>query len=151
VVDVVRRGLSGEGELLLRPLAARVERLTAAGRAGDAAFAAEQLRALSGAVRRQAVLDGLRSAGRIVLDVGGHLVELDSGRLVSVDRGPVPGAAEPGVAGRAEADEVLAVGRWLRREARAGAVRVVGPVDARQAATLASVLEGAENREHPLA
>ena len=48
---------------------------------------------------------------------------------------------------RAEADEILAVGRWLRREARAGAVRVLGPVDAAQAAALASVLEGVEDRE----
>src|SRR5581483_3854396 len=114
VAEAVRRGLSGEGDLLLGPLAVRVDRLTAAGRAGDAAFAAEQLRALSGALRRQAVLDGLRAAGRLVLDVGGHVVDLDRGRLVAVDRSPAPSSAPPATAGRAEADEILAVGRWLR-------------------------------------
>ncbi|MCA1844955.1 MAG: endonuclease [Actinobacteria bacterium] len=144
-VEVARRGLNGEGDLLVAPLAARVDRLTAAGRSGDAAFAAEQLRALSGALRRQAVLDGLRAAGLLVLEVGGHAVELDGGRLVSVDRGPAPCPPPPGIPGRAEADEVLAVGRWLRREARAGTVRLVGAADPAQAAALSSVLEGVEN------
>jgi hypothetical protein len=46
--------------------------------------------------------------------------------------------------GRAEADEILAVARWLRREARAGSVRVAGPVTSAQAAALADVLEGVE-------
>ncbi len=164
VVALVRRGLSGEAETITGPLAERVEALTVAGRAGDAAFAQEQLRALSGALHRQAVLDGLVASGRITLDVAGHQVELDGGRLVAVDQRPAPvplrGSSEghapagsvdpgslgrrarPGWVGREEADELLAVGRWLRREARAGQVRVVGPVEAPQAAALAAVLEG---------
>src|SRR5581483_4067038 len=112
VVETARRGLSGEGDLLVAPLAA--------------------------------VLDGLRAAGRLVLEVGGHVVELDGGRLVSVDRGSAPGAPPPAIAGRAEADEVLAVGRWLRREARAGTVRLVGAADPGRAAALACVLDGVE-------
>ncbi len=152
VVALVRRGFSGEPEAVLGPLAERVESLTVAGRAGDAAFAQEQLRALAGALRRQAALDGLRASGRITVDVAGHHVELDGGRLVAVDQGaapfPLPGSPGGGTraawAGREEADELLAVGRWLRREARAGQVRVIGPVEAVQAAALATVLDGVE-------
>ena len=152
VVAVVRRGLLGEPEALLGPLAERVEALTVAGRTGDAAFALEQLRALSAALRRQAMLDGLRSAGRIVVDVAGHHVELHHGRLVSVDGAPplvpTPGGPDPHrrapLPAREEADELLAIARWLRRSARAAPVRVVGPIEAPAAAALATVLEGVE-------
>lgn len=159
VAALVRRGLTGEPELLVAALADRVQTLTRAGRSGDAAFAQEQLRALSGALRRQAMVDGLRVAGRMTVDVAGHEVELDGGRLVAVDgaAGAWPAAATGGRSeaapvetgatgrpGRAEADEILAVARWLRREARAGSVRVAGPVTAAQAAALADVLEGVE-------
>ena len=156
MVALLRRALSGETDLILGPLAERVEALAAAGRGGDAAFAQEQLRALAGALRRQAMVDGLRASGRLTVDVAGHQVELDGGRLVAVDQGPSPrvpaaggattaAAGRAGWAGREEADELLAVSRWLRREARAGRVRVVGRVDASQAAALAAVLEGVEN------
>jgi DNA polymerase-3 subunit epsilon len=152
VVGQVRRGLSGEPKALLGPLSERLEQLTAAGRSGDAAFAQEQLRALSGALRRQAILDGLRSSGPITVEVGGHHVELDGGRLVSIDHAPAafpvqrpPGAPAAGPPSRQEADEILAVGRWLRREARAGQVRVVGPVAPEAAAAFAAVLEGVEH------
>jgi DNA polymerase-3 subunit epsilon len=152
VVEQVRRGLSGEPEALLGPLSERLEELTAAGRLGDAAFAREQLRALSGALRRQAILNALRSCGRITVEVAGHHVELDGGRLVSIDHGPAPfpvkrppGAPPAGPPGRGEADEILAVGRWLRREARAGQVRLVGPLAPAEAAALAAVLEGVEH------
>jgi DNA polymerase-3 subunit epsilon len=148
VVALVRRGLTSQPQAILGPLAERVEALAAAGRGGDAAFARDQLRALSGALRRQAILDGLRASGRVTVDVAGSRVELDGGRLVSVDGGPAPWApATPainraGLPGRAEADELLAVGRWLRREARAGRLRVVTALADRAAAALASVLEG---------
>ena len=152
VADAVRRGLTDEPEAILGPLAQRVEALTAAGRTGDAAFAQEQLRALTAALRRQAMLDGLRASGRLVVDVAGRQIELLDGRLVSVDgaAAPVPLPGQAGgtrnrLAAREEADELLAVGRWLRREARAGQVRLVAPVDVRAAAALATVLEGAES------
>jgi DNA polymerase III subunit epsilon len=152
VVDEVRRGLTGEPDAVLGPLARRVETLTAAGRAGDAAFAQEQLRALTAALRRQEMLDGLRASGRLIVEVGGHQVELQGGRLVSVDGAAAPfplpgrdGTSRASLAAREEADELVAVGRWLRREARAGQVRVAGPVDPRAAAALATVLEGVES------
>jgi hypothetical protein len=152
VVEQVRRGLSGEPEALVGPLTERLEQLTAAGRSGDATFAQEQLRALSGALRRQAILDGLRGSGRITVEVAGHHVELDGGRLVSIDHAPAPfpvkrpaSAPPAGPPGREEADEILAVGRWLRREARAGQVRLVSPVAPTAAAALATVLEGVEH------
>lgn len=151
IVDLVRRGLTDEPEAILAPLARRVAALTAAGRTADVLFAQEQLRALSAALRRQAMLDGLRASGRLVVEVGGHEVELDGGRLLSVDGGapplPLPGVDNRGrapLAAREEADELLAVGRWLRREARAGQVRVVGPIGSMAAAALAAVLEGVE-------
>jgi DNA polymerase-3 subunit epsilon len=161
VVAVVRRGLGGEPQAILGPLAEQVEALAAAGRTGDAAFAREQLRALSGALQRQAVLDGLRASGAITLEVAGHHVELAGGRLVAVDgaappwpapgTGSVPegasagsvgaeGLRRSGSPGRAEADEILSVGRWLRREARAGRVRVVSQLDAPAAAALSAAL-----------
>jgi hypothetical protein len=97
------------------------------------------------------MLDGLRASGRLVVDVGGHQIELHGGRLVSVDGAAAPfplpgreGASRAPLAAREEADELQAVGRWLRREARAGQVRVAGPVDVRAAAALATVLEGVE-------
>jgi DNA polymerase-3 subunit epsilon len=150
VAAAVRRGLTGEPEAILAPLGERVEALTAAGRAGDAAFAQEQLRALSAALRRQAMFDGLRAGGRITVEVGGHQVELDGGRLLTVDGGPPPFTPKGGLdagsmPGREEADEILAVGRWLRREARAGQVRVVGPITGEASAALAAVLEGVES------
>jgi DNA polymerase III subunit epsilon len=148
--DLVRRGLTDEPEAILGPMARRVEALTAAGRTNDVLFAQEQLRALTAALRRQAMLDGLRSSGRLVVDVGGHGIELLGGRLVSVDGGaapfPLPGLRDhtrAPLAAREEADELLAVGRWLRRESRAGAVRIAGPVDPTAAAALATILDGA--------
>ncbi|HEU5449541.1 MAG TPA: exonuclease domain-containing protein [Acidimicrobiia bacterium] len=151
-VAAVRRGLTDEPEAILGPLAQRVEALTVAGRTGDAAFAQEQLRALTSALRRQAMLDGLRASGRLIVDVAGRQIELLGGRLVSVDGGatpfPVPGLdgrTRAPLAAREEADELLAVGRWLRREARAGQVRLASPVDPMAAAALATVLEGAES------
>ena len=165
VIELVRRGLRGEPELVLAPLADRVAALARAGRSGDAAFAQEQLRALSGALRRQAMVDGLRASGRMTVEVAGHEVELDGGRLVAIDGGPawvlaggVPDGPAPASRrriraggphpaahpGRAEADELLAVARWLRRQARAGTVRAVGPVGSTQAAALAVVLDGVE-------
>jgi DNA polymerase-3 subunit epsilon len=160
VVAEVRRGLSGEPEAILGPLAERLEALSSPqgghGHRGDVVFAQEQLRALTAALRRQAMLDGLRASGHVTVDVSGHHVELDGGRLVAVDHAPAPfagrrdGAGSPpvspaGLPGRAEADELLAVGRWLRREARAGQVRLVGPVTPAAAAALAAVLEGVEH------
>ena len=152
VVAQLRRGLTSEREAILGPLAERLEELSGPRRAGDAVFAQEQLRALTAALRRQSMLDGLRASGRVTVDVAGHHVELDGGRLVAVDHAPTPFAAKrrPGGSptcppGREEADELLAVGRWLRREARAGQVRLVGPVTPEAAAALATVLEGVEN------
>jgi hypothetical protein len=102
------------------------------------------------------MVNGLRASGRVTADVAGHQIDLDGGRLlavdggrlVSVDGGPAPWAPTPspvpraGWVGRDEADELLAVGRWLRREARAGRVRLVSPLEGPAAAALAAVLDG---------
>jgi DNA polymerase-3 subunit epsilon len=151
VVAQVRRGLTAEPEAILGPLGERIEALSGPRQSGDVAFVHAQLRALTGALRRQSMLDGLRASGRLTVDVAGHHVELDGGRLVAVDHAPTPFAATrragspAGLPGREEADELLAVARWLRREARAGQVRLVGPVTPEAAAALANVLEGVEN------
>jgi hypothetical protein len=163
VVAQVGRGLTGEPDAILVPLAERVEALGNSRQGGprpggDAVFAQEQFRALTAALRRQATLDGLRASGTVTVDVAGHHIELDGGRLVAIDHAPAPlagtgRAARPGGSGgsptgrfgREEADELLAVGRWLRREARAGQVRLVGPVTPAAAAALATVLEAVEH------
>ena len=112
---LVRRGLTGEGELVLAPLADRVEALARAGRAGDAANALQQLRALSGALRRQATVDGLRASGRMTVDVAGHEVVLDGGRLMAVDGAPIAwSAAAGGPGGRRAAGRPAASESWGR-------------------------------------
>ena len=89
----------------------------------------------------------LRRAGRVILHVRStragpagaaaaavvHRVELAGGRLVAVEpwlplvggRDPAPTAAEEHPPRREEFDELVAVTRWLRREAVAGRVRLV--------------------------
>ena len=81
--DVVERGLAGEPALLLAPLVAAAEGLTAVRRPAAAAGTRRQAAVLANAVDRQQHLDRLRRAGRLVLELpGGGGAELVRGRLV---------------------------------------------------------------------
>jgi DNA polymerase-3 subunit epsilon len=125
VVDRLVHALTVDPAPLLTPLEARMRSLAEAERFEEAADVRERASALSSAIRRQRRLDGLRRAGRIVVELaGGGGVELDGGLLVrswsghqppltletvsAIDDGPVP---------RHLADEVAVVSSWLEREA----------------------------------
>jgi DNA polymerase-3 subunit epsilon len=125
VVDVVVRGLTTNPDLLLDPLTDRMHALARAERFEEAAEVRDRAASLAAAIARQRRLDGLRRAGRMVLELpGGVGVELDGGRLVRswtgaalplpLDDGPLPHHA---------ADEVACIASWLDKEAHR--VRVV--------------------------
>jgi DNA polymerase-3 subunit epsilon len=119
-----------------------MEALAEAERFEEAADARDRAAALAGALARQRRLDGLRRAGRVVLDVPGTgAAELAHGRLVRVRRrlqdedgsapelplqpAPAPSSAPPppGPLAPSEVDEVACVARWL--EESAAKVRLV--------------------------
>jgi hypothetical protein len=104
------------------------------GRFEEAADVRDRADALARALRRQRRFDGLRSSGRLVIEVPGqHGAELDGGRLIRAWTGPVAQAALPfdeagdaptdGPVPRHLADELACVAGWL--EANAARVRVV--------------------------
>ena len=130
VVDRVRTGLTTDPGVLVAPLEARMRELAAAERFEEAAGVRDRLAALLAMLRRQRHLDAMRSAGRLVLDAGGRDLEVVGG-LLALAHGPAGIAALPlpgdpaAPARREEVDEILAVARWLEREARRGAVRLV--------------------------
>jgi len=127
VVDAVVHALTVDPAPLLAPLEARMLDLAAAERFEEAADVRERAGALASAIRRQRRLDGLRRAGRLVVDVPGRGgIELDGGLLVrswpgeqaplSLDAPsvtPAPGSPLP----RHLADEVAVVASWLEKEA----------------------------------
>jgi DNA polymerase-3 subunit epsilon len=132
VVDLVRRGITGEPRLLLEPLEQRMRSLAEVDRYEEAALARDRLRALTRALGRQRTADALRRAGRLVLDGPDGSLEIVHGRLVlredqveTLLTGPPPGA---GPAGRHEIDELLALARWLTQRAGSLSVRVADGV-----------------------
>ena len=140
VVERLRRGVTGNPEVLLAPLEARMFALAAAERFEEAADVRDRAAALAAALRRQNRFDTLRRAGRVVIEVDGLSgVELDHGRLVrswkvtATGVAPVPlplqdandtDDGQTGTAGlapgsplpKALADELLCVAAWLERE-----------------------------------
>ncbi|MDQ1445809.1 MAG: polymerase subunit epsilon, partial [Acidimicrobiaceae bacterium] len=145
IVDQVVVGLTQAPQLLLGPLEQRMRALALASRFEEAAAMRDRASALARAVARQRRLDGLRRAGRVLVEVPGEGgAVLDRGRLVAAwaDDGQVPLAAdidagadadaglqdarapwiEPPLA-RDQADEVAVVAAWL--DAKAARVRLV--------------------------
>ena len=137
IVARVVRGLTTDPDLLLEPLSARMRALAAAERFEDAAATRDRAAALARALQRQRRLDGLRRAGRLLVEVpgeggallvGGRLVESWSSatddaqdtlpwvdvELVQDDAGPLP---------RHLADELGCVSSWL--EGRAARMKLV--------------------------
>lgn len=134
IVRLVVAGLTGDPGLLLRPLAARLGKLSDQRRYEEAADLRDRAAALARALDRQRRHDALRSAGRVHLDVsGGGWAVVDRGVLRAAGRA---GAAqlelldddvEPVVAGeplpRHLVDEVATIVAWM--EARAAKVRLI--------------------------
>ncbi|MCU1499047.1 MAG: dnaQ [Acidimicrobiales bacterium] len=150
IVATVRRGLLHDPALLLGPLEQKMHALAAAERFEEAADMRNRAAALTAALRRQRRFDALRSAGRLVVELGGRSgAELDGGRLVrawTINRAgivPVPlpldldpaapdaltaaSGGDPSVRGlpvpKALADELACVASWLDKEA--GRIRVI--------------------------
>jgi DNA polymerase-3 subunit epsilon len=132
-IERVVAGLTVEPAVLLQPLADRMHAMAAAERFEEAAELRDRASALASALARQRRLDGLRRAGRVVLDLpGGIAVELDGGRLLRAWAGdaaplalhdrdaPVPLSLP---LPRSDADEVACIAAWLDKEAHR--VRVV--------------------------
>jgi DNA polymerase-3 subunit epsilon len=150
LVDLVRRGLTRDPQLLLQPLEIKMVALARAERFEEAAEVRDRAAALAAALRRQHRFDGLRRAGRVVVEIGDRSrVELDHGRLrrswslssrgiealpLPLDLDPAapdaliaplhddPDHAEPPLP-KAIADELSCVAAWLEKEA--GRIRVV--------------------------
>lgn len=122
VVDLVRRGLSGEHHLLLDPLDTRMRRLADDERFEEAAATRDRLAALTRALRRRRLVRQVRAAGRLVVEHDGTEVVIEHGRLL-LDGGPgarplLEPATEPQLPpARDEIDELLLVARWLEQSA----------------------------------
>ncbi len=83
VVELIREGVTARPELLLQPLAERMERLAAEQRFEEAAAVRDRHRALARALERRRAWQALRDAGTIeVLGSGGERVLIRGGRLV---------------------------------------------------------------------
>lgn len=124
VVDQVVEGINADPELLLAPLARRMERLATEQRYEEAAWARDRHRALVRALEGRSRWRSLVSAGLVELvDRDGRPVRIDHGRLAdpgllaaspSLVPLAAPGSAGSEVAPSVEADEEAAVlWRWL--------------------------------------
>ncbi|MCU1400211.1 MAG: dnaQ [Acidimicrobiales bacterium] len=81
-VEMVRRGLEGDPDVLLAPLRERMLALARAHRFEEAAGVRDRAQALAGAIKRQRMIDHLRHAEQVDLHIGGIRFEFDHGRLV---------------------------------------------------------------------
>ena len=127
IVDLARRGLTSEPELLLLPLAERMARLADAERFEEADDARNGAEALASTLQRQRRIDLLRNAGRVRVRIAGHgSVEIANGRLRRSWRDGDPEPTDDatldhpvpvGPVTRDEADELHCVATWFDREA----------------------------------
>ncbi|HXH59517.1 DEDD exonuclease domain-containing protein [Iamia sp.] len=136
VVDTVRTGWRSRPDLLLSPLAERMDALAAAERYEEAGDVRDRAAAIATTLRRGRRIDALRASGRTELALpGGAGAVLDAGVLVAawgsdgqvraldMVTGVPPPAVEPGPApSDALAAELLCVAAWLDRAA--GRVRI---------------------------
>jgi DNA polymerase-3 subunit epsilon len=153
IVDSVRRGLTGEPELLLGPLERRMHTLAGAERFEEAALARDRLRVLSRALARERTVDTVRDAARVLTDGPDGRIEIVHGHLVlpgSAPRFVTESPLEPFAPAHAprpardEIDELLVVARWLLSKRVAAKVRVRDV-----AGTLASALPALPDYEPP--
>jgi DNA polymerase-3 subunit epsilon len=126
-VATVVRGLTAEVDVLLAPLHERMVTLARSRRFEEAAAVRDRARALSGAVRRQRMMDALRRAGRVELRAGDVEMTIDGARLVELRAGgglpfglplePAPATSDDLPLGRQAVDEALCIARYLDRHA----------------------------------
>ena len=107
IVDVAARALRGGPELVLRPLEHRMRALVESERFEEAALTRDRLGAVAAAFERQRLLDGVRAAGRLLLDGPEGTIEIVDGRLVLEEY-----ACDDEREGLAER---MLVARWLER------------------------------------
>jgi DNA polymerase-3 subunit epsilon len=122
-VDMVVRGLRDEPDVLLSPLRERMLRLATSRRFEEAAGVRDRAQALSGALKRQRMIDHLRRACELDLRIGNVYFEFDHGRLLtSREEGtlaiglplpPPPPAPLDAPLPRRAADETLCIARYL--------------------------------------
>jgi DNA polymerase III subunit epsilon len=121
VVDVVARGLGGEPEALLEPLERRMNELVAASEFEAAVTARDHHAVLSEALRRQQVLQSMRSVASMRFLTPSGVIELEHGFLRLAGDPPVD--APRGPLERHRLDELLVVAHWIERETTAGRIR----------------------------
>ena len=121
IIELVVHGLTRDPSVLLDPLSRRMDAMAAAERFEEAAELRDRAASLATAIHRQRRLDGLRRAGRVVLELaGGIAVELDGGRMVrswSGDAVPLPLDDIRLPLPHGDADEVACIASWLDKEA----------------------------------
>ena len=120
IVATAERGLSGNPELLLDPLADRMTRLADEERFEEAVETRDRADALATALNRRDRIDGLRRSGRLRLVVDGSSVaEFLDGELQGTHPGD-PVTEEPlphQPVAKERADELHCVAAWLQRDA----------------------------------
>ncbi len=122
-VEMVLRGLGAEPDVLLHPLRERMLQLARSQRFEEAAAVRDRAQALSGALRRQRMIDNLRRTQQLDLRFGDIVFEFDHGRLMDsrVDGTlgmaltlPAPAAGDlERPLSRDAVDEVLCIARSL--------------------------------------
>ncbi len=142
VIEELVTNLTSRPDLLLAPLAARIEKLAEQQRYEEAADVRDRAEALAGLLRRHRRFDLLRRAGRVRLGIGKTWVELHGGRLSrsghatdavepsdspelsdpselsapsAPSAAPTPTAGPLPVPERHDADELLTVVGWIER------------------------------------
>ena len=136
-VEMVQRGLGGEPDVLLSPLREQMLKLALAHRFEQAASVRDRGQALTGAIRRQRMIDHLRHAQQVDLRIGDVLFELDHGRLLGSNRDgslsigltlpPLPAVDLGRPLPRDAVDETLCIARYLDTNShRVGLLRCTG-------------------------
>ncbi|MGA1052664.1 MAG: DEDD exonuclease domain-containing protein [Ilumatobacteraceae bacterium] len=129
-VDAAVRVMRGDADAITSALVDRMAGLAAAQRYEEAALVRDRAQALLAAVRRQRLIDAVRSLGRCVVERDGTTWTIDGGRLVGsfadggTSRGgmplpigppPEPSASAP--LGHDAVDEALVLAKFLDRHA----------------------------------
>jgi DNA polymerase-3 subunit epsilon len=134
-VDAAARALAGDPRLVVDRLRDRMLDLAGAQRFEEAASTRDRLSALLGAVRRQLLVEALRSAGQVEIALGESTWIIDRGRLLDATRAgaagralpiPPPDAPTGAVVGREHIDEALCLARFCDARSEQLIVRCSG-------------------------